>query len=92
MPIDRPDILIDMQILGKDHSKHEELKFLVRARGTFIPKTIIYLEYIVDCRKLQGHLTEFFKASGWTDSELRDLIRTYHGELDVLEAEKVVEL
>ena len=71
-----------MQVLSKDHSKHEELKFLVREPGTFIPKTIIYLEYINDCCKLRSHLVEFFKASGWTESQLRDLIRTYHGELD----------
>ena len=82
MPVDRPDILINMQVLGKDHSKHEELKFLVRDPGTFIPKTIIYLERIDDCRKLRGHLKKLFKGSGWTDVQLNVLIRTYHGELD----------
>ena len=82
MSIDRPDILINIQVLGKDHSKHEELKFLVRDPGTFIPKTIIYLKYINNCRKLRGHLKELFKASGWTESQLRDLVHTYHGELD----------
>ena len=82
MPIDRPDILINMQVLDKDYSKYKELKFLVQDPNTFIPKTIIYLKKIVDCRKVRDYLKDFFRVSGWTESQLSDLIRTYHSELD----------
>ena len=82
MPIDRPDILINMQVLGKDHLKHKELKFLVQDPNTFIPKTIIYLEKIMDCRKVWDYLKDFFRASGWIESQLSNLIHTYYSELN----------
>ena len=54
-----------MQVLGKNYLKYKELKFLVQDPNTFIPKTIIYLEKIVDCRKVQDYLKDFFRVSRW---------------------------
>ena len=88
-PIDRPDIAINIQPFTFGSTNYKDLKFLIKPKGVYISKTIIYCDEIRWGSKMVNQLRQWLVDNGHTKQQAKRLIKAYNSEIDQDEKERI---